>query len=265
MVLPNGNDPQGTSRFDSPSDGREFQTTGGPLATQVIESADPAKPMQDGSTQHAGGNQGLDGPALPFRPSKRPPMAHLDVCHDYQNTFTTIALRKERSVIGRVSGEVTIEHDKLISSQHAEIIRYHEDDIWHWMLRDLESTNGTFAMIQRAVLKDGDELMIGSNHYRFTQVGSEVHLEHIVGGDPVDGISLDREGSWIGRDRVNELEAFSDPLLDFKHAWVSIDRKKRWVIKNAGSTNGIWYRIKEIRLRPHAAFQLGEQRFVFRG
>ncbi|TWU03689.1 FHA domain-containing protein [Neorhodopirellula pilleata] len=252
-VLPAGGDARATCLIDSHLTGQVSRTIGEPA------------PAHGGGSGGGATAERHDGPTIPFRPSKRPPMAHLDVCHDYQNTFTTVALRKDRNVIGRMSGEVLIEHDKQISSRHAEITREKENDGWRWWLRDLESKNGTYVMIERAVLKNGDELLIGSNNYRFTQIGTEVCWEHIVGGEPVDGLTLDPDGTWIGRDRCDDLEAFADGLLDLKHALISLDRKNRWSIKNAGSLNGIWYRITQVRLRPHAAFQLGEQRFVFRG
>ena len=85
-----------------------------------------------------------DCPQL-FRPSLRPPTAVLIVCDDGSEEGETIRIRKERFVIGRTEGDLTIGHDSQISSRHAELRQVLVREKYRWILTDLKSTNGTYV------------------------------------------------------------------------------------------------------------------------
>lgn len=198
-----------------------------------------------------------------FRPLWRPATALLRVYHDDQQSFESQLLRSERTVIGRVRGDIVIDHDPLMSSQHAEIVRIDRDGQWQWRLRDLQSTNGTFVNVEKAKLREGDELLLGSGRYRFEQCGSKARLHHIVEGQIADTLDLSPQGTLIGRDKCDVMEAFWDEYMDPKHAFIRRDQGNAWRITNTKSVNGVWYRVKDLKLFRSCFFQLGDQRFGF--
>jgi len=200
----------------------------------------------------------------PFRPQIRPAAAHLRIYHDDQRSYETVSLRSDRTVIGRASGDIIIDHDPQISSEHIEIIRKQNDGRWEWHLRDLKSTNGTYISVERARLHDGDELLLGSNRYRFLLSGQDASLEHMATSGPCQQIDLQREGTLVGRDKSELMNSFHDKHLDPKHALISMGRDEQWFIANTKSLNGVWYRVSELRLFRACYFQIGEQRFGFR-
>ena len=203
---------------------------------------------------------------LKFRPSIRPPMATLMVYHDHDRAFDTHPLRDSRTIIGREKGDIVINHDRLMSSVHAEILRVNEDGRWLWKLRDCDSTNGTFVSVDKAPLTNDDELILGSERYKFI-LNSEgkASLCHLQLGQVIETMLLSSEGSLVGRDKCDEMNAFWDKHLDAKHALIHIGRNGKWYIKNTKSLNGVWYRVKELSLAQTCFFQMGEQRFGFRG
>ncbi|MEZ6091138.1 MAG: FHA domain-containing protein [Pirellulaceae bacterium] len=198
-----------------------------------------------------------------YHPSIRPSQAMLRVYHDDQRHFQTIILRAQRTVIGRKRGEIIVEHDSLMSSQHAEIVRMSNGDRWDWHLRDLDSTNGTYVRIDGARLYDGTELLMGSEHYRVSILEDEARLEHLVAKEVCDSMKLDPAGTWIGRDHSDQMEVFWDELLDPKHAFIQTNRHGQWHLKNVQTVNGVWLRVNELKLSRSCLFQLGEQRFAF--
>ena len=90
---------------------------------------------------------------LNFRPKLRPPTAVLKILDDNQQTGELVRLRSDRTIIGRSEGEIRIPHDERISSSHAELVRTGDGKGWTWYLNDLESTNGTFVLVEKARLK----------------------------------------------------------------------------------------------------------------
>lgn len=199
----------------------------------------------------------------PFRPTLRPPAATLMIYRDHQQGFETQAIRAARTVIGRARGDVVIEHDLMMSSEHAEIVRVAKYGSWRWYLRDLSSTNGTFVRIDRATLKHETELILGSSRYRFTLAAGEARLEHLIAGEVEDSLAIEPEGMWLGRLQSSQFPAFWDEYLDEKHAFVHRDQNGKWELKNTKSTNGLWYRIRETQISRKCYFMLGEQRFAF--
>ena len=90
----------------------------------------------------------------PFRPVNRPPMAIIRVMDDNQISGRLERMYTDTFRIGRVSGDIVIPHDTRISSTHAEVTRRQSGDGWTFSLRDLKSTNGTFAKIRKVLLRD---------------------------------------------------------------------------------------------------------------
>ena len=232
----------------------------------VDESEQGLPPDQASNPNSAteSGDQASITRTFPFRPTTRPAAARLRIYHDDQRTFETVSLRSDRTVIGRTTGDITIPHDPQISSQHLEINRQANDDRWEWHLRDLGSTNGTFISVERARLHDGDELLMGSQRYRFALDSDHARLEHLVREGYSESFELEPEGSIIGRDKSGLMASFHDKFLDPKHALIHMGRDSQWFIANTKSLNGIWYRVTELRLFRACYFQIGEQRFGFR-
>lgn len=198
---------------------------------------------------------------LSYRPTSRPPMASLKIFHDGMQAFTMTHIMADRFTIGRSEGDLLIPHDLQISSRHVEIERQHKDGNYRWFLADLGSRNGTFVQIERAPLRDQDELLIGRNSYRFFQRAQQAGLLRLP-LETGDVWKFDDESAWIGR-AFDGLTCFpSDPYLDEKHAYFQLT-PQGWVVKNTGSLNGVWYRIKKVELNRPCCFQIGEQRFGF--
>ena len=163
-----------------------------------------------------------------FRPQFRPPMATLQIFHDIPDVYETYPVRRDRTVIGRARGDVVVPHDPMMSSEHAEIRRSFSDGQWAWELRDLGSTNGTFVGIDEVSLSDGDELVLGSQRYRFICDNDSASLEHFVNGLAVDAMTLSKAGTLIGRDKAGEMSCLADEFLDAKHALFGMTAEGRW-------------------------------------
>jgi adenylate cyclase len=59
--------------------------------------------------------------------------------------------------------------DRIISKEHAQILRGGDG---HYLLRDLGSLNGTYvagSRVSEVNLKHGDELVLGSTHLMFVE------------------------------------------------------------------------------------------------
>jgi pSer/pThr/pTyr-binding forkhead associated (FHA) protein len=237
------------------------------------------------------------GPAEPdsqaFRPCMRPPMALLHVLDDGEDSGEILRIRANSYVIGRVEGNLTIPHDSAMSGQHAEISRRFENGEHCWYLKDLSSTNGTFVRASTILLNHEQELLVGSHRFRFeapppsgpapsidSMVNATRKLEAMPASRAYAGIQpmlvdispalsgsrfpLSEQETWIGRDPIQCSVVIDDPMAERKHARVFRDERKRWVIANARSRNGLWARIQEVNLGRGAYFQCGEQRFLFK-
>lgn len=234
---------------------------------------------------------------LHFRPSARAETPLLCVVDDgAKDSGEIIRLRKSTYVIGRNDGDIQIPHDSAISGRHAELVLKRDGDRNRWLLRDLGSTNGTYVRVQRCKLRGGREFMLGSRRYAF----SEPAARNIADEDSEeDGAPIKTTRGWravspaeiarsaccvvevtsagegasfpllkdkqtLGRDPSCDIAISDDPFLSPRHAHVSRDASGSWFIENADSLNGLWVRVSEVRLETTAAFQLGEQRFLFR-
>jgi pSer/pThr/pTyr-binding forkhead associated (FHA) protein len=233
--------------------------------------------------------------ATPFRPTRRPPMALLCIVDDGKEDGQWRRLREDKIVIGRGEGDIIIPHDTMISSRHAELTRELEDGQYRWYLNDLQSTNGTYVRIGNALMKHGQELLIGSRRYRFEiptvspeSVETQAHnIEESVRGttrwpsvSPTqlfpslveltaqgDGrrFPLMKEENLIGRRTQSaDVALADDPLVSPQHARLYSDKKGRWHIENTKAINGTWLRIERMAIDPTGQFQIGEQRFLLK-
>lgn len=116
------------------------------------------------------------------RPAPPPLLAWLAVVEGPGGTRGQVFNLQRETVIGRVSGEITLPGDAYVSSQHAKIrLEPSEDDPDKeaLVLYDLASANGTFAgsrtdyrdkRIYRCELHDGDFILVGETTLVFKQV-----------------------------------------------------------------------------------------------
>jgi pSer/pThr/pTyr-binding forkhead associated (FHA) protein len=195
--------------------------------------------------------------ALPFRPSFRRAMALVHVIDDGRDGGEVVRMRGDRLLIGRVEGDILVPHDICMSPSHAAIERL---DDGGWILRDLESSTGTFARVTSARLAAGTVIQIGRTRLRFEEAG-------LTTGWLVERAAGRRHEcrapqATIGRAEVGVDIALSDPFVSPIHA--TIRRTPHgWRIANSG-WNGLWVRIDPtVRMAAASQFLCGEQRFVF--
>ena len=230
----------------------------------------------------------------PFRPTVRPPMGLLTVLDDGDDAGEAVRVRAGSFVIGRVDGDLVIPHDNGMSGRHAEISRRVEGGVVRWFLKDLQSTNGTFARASTVVLHHEQELLVGGRRFRFeapspaaapepgpaanaTRAWQSPGRPAAAGSSPPPTLVELTQGAearrvplvgaeyWLGRDsRVCSI-VVDDPMVDPRHARVYRDDKAgRWVVANEHSRNGLWARVQEVSLGRGGSFQCGEQRFLFK-
>jgi pSer/pThr/pTyr-binding forkhead associated (FHA) protein len=232
--------------------------------------------------------------AVPFRPTRRPPMALLYILDDGREDGEIIRLRNNTLVIGRTAGDLLIPHDGMMSGRHAELSRVNDKGRWRWLLTDLQSSNGTYVKTTRVVLKHEQDFLLGGKRYRFdsapqgadllSQAAQPTASEQKTLGwataKPADlvpsivellpqGVGqryfLAQPDMWIGRDPAQcSLVIADDPMVSPRHAHLTRDNAQRWTLENAGPGNGIWVRVTRIGIEGVGHFQLGEQRFVLK-
>lgn len=271
---------------------REKQGPSSPEAegTVVERPADPRK------TAAAKSEPAPGSAATPFRSLNRPPMALLVALDDGStDQGETWRVRIPRFVIGRAGGEAVIAHDLDMSAEHAEITRVEEGGGYTWYLTDLKSANGTFLRVERAVLRNGRELLLGGRRYVFRAPGVLAPGAEGRGRDdvprrthkqeppPADAqeqlqprlveLTADGDGrqyplrhreNRFGSDAAQcEHAIANDPFLSPRQARLVQDKRGRWVVFDERSTNGLWVRINRVPLDAQSEFQLGGQRFRF--
>lgn len=195
---------------------------------------------------------------LLYRPTIRRPLALLHVIDDGRDDGEIVRLREGRFVIGRVEGHVVIPHDVLMSPSHAQLERLPEGG---WRLSDLGSGTGTFVRVDRARLRHGRTIQVGSTRLCFHEVDlTEAWLVEVTPGRTGGRHECHAPTTTIGRSGCTI--ALDDPFVDGTHAEVRRTHGG-WRIRNVGA-NGLWVRIDEpVELGGAAQFMCGEQRFVF--
>lgn len=227
----------------------------------------------------------------PYRPQVRPPIALLCILDDVGDDGEWVRIRGDKFVIGRAEGNLVIPHDAMISGKHAELSRKEEKGRLVWYLTDLQSTNGTYVRVGRALLKHNQQIQIGARRYRFdaappggpaataaeatkgtrgwqAPLSVTQQLPFLVEMMPQgDGqrFALSGSDNWIGRDAKQcSILLANDPMVDPRHARIQRDAKGRWYLDNNHSLNGTWVRVSRVPFTSPGQFQLGEQRFLLR-
>lgn len=259
-----------------------------PIAGTRLESVDDIRRAL--AAARAGGAASGFPEADPFQPVRRPPTARLCILDDRGEDGEWLRLRSDRFTIGRGEGDLVIPHDAMMSLRHAEIVRQAEKGRYRWVLADVQSTNGTFVRAGSAVLRDGQELLLGGGRFRFESPGPGA-AEAPDGADaratrgwqaldpaalvpalvelPVDGegrrFPIVAGDTWIGRDATRcAIVLADDRFVSPRHARLYRDARGDWRLDNAGSLNGVWLRVTRLPVDGSCQFRLGEQRFVLR-
>ena len=210
--------------------------------------------------------------AILFRPAVRPPIIKILVLDDGSGKQGQwFRIRKPNFVIGRKEGDLVIEYDRSISGRHAEIFMEESSDgLFEFVIRDLNTTNGTFARASRATLRDGQEFLLGYRRYKLILNDQDNpksppfdKLVEVNKKTKGKSFRLGKPPIIIGRDPTRcNLLILDDPFLSPVHAVMKKDSRNRWVIKNYNSRNGIWIQIDEMKLIGGGEFQIGGQRFI---
>jgi pSer/pThr/pTyr-binding forkhead associated (FHA) protein len=264
------------TRLESVEDIRRWAEQGGTTLRQDVKrlASGPTSPVDT---------------ALPFFPLHRPPLVLLCILDDGGEGGEWIRVRGDEVVVGREEGDVIIPHDAAISARHFRLYRTADSGCWAWRLQDLGSTNGTFARVGAALLRQQQEILIGRrrlcfqgpaveaesaspqrNATRGWQVikpsdlaGAVSSLVELVPDGEGHRFPLKPNDNWIGSDEARaSIVLGDDPFVSGRHASISKDERGRWHIRDAKSKNGTWLRIQEIGIQSTGEFQAGEQRFV---
>lgn len=233
---------------------------------------------------------------LSFRPRTRPPMAIVCLFDDGRETGEEIRVRVAHLLLGRSEGDVLIPHDGSISTRHAELFRTDDAGPHRWFLKDLGSTNGTFARVDEAILRHNQELLLGMTRFRFeaapagmvvdsqspgavqrasTSAWSVVapnarqqdcpSLVQLTPAGDGQRIELSADDQVVGSGNVSgHIVLPDDPYISPRHARLYRDKRGRWLISKQEAENGVWLRIKQVEIESSGVFQIGEQRFSVR-
>ncbi len=270
-----------SNRFDHDSD------DGGLPPDTRLESVEALRQAHRAALRTpTGKEQAPVSAAQPFRPVRRPPVALLCVLDDDGEDGEWLRIRVPRFLIGRTEGDLVLPHDDMISSRHLEISRRPEGQGHRWVLTDLGSTNGTFVRVTAALLRNGQELLLGGRRYQFQAQAGEAPSPPVQRGTQAWPAAagaaaqawlvelrpsgegqrnpLARHEQWLGRDARQCALAINDPLLDPRHARIFHDDRGRWHLEGAGTVNGVWLRVRRVPVDGLCQFQMGEQRFLFK-
>ena len=276
----------------------EFERTHGESSDILQTAAEPLQQLL--KRQAASSRSGSDGPRasetptirsrLRFRPVGRQPLAILTILDDGQRERgEEVRIRRSSVVIGRTKGDVRIPFDLDISSTHAELRCRVQNGRHRWYLIDKTSRNGTFVRAFRASLFRDTELILGGRRYQFQlpkcrelddaeplrtqayQAPSKAEIDRFVPRLIEQGIPEEQRATYavngaeskLGTDGHCPISIADDPFLSPQHARFYMDHRRRWMIEDLKSTNGIWIRIRQLPLEHTAEFQLGQQRFRF--
>jgi pSer/pThr/pTyr-binding forkhead associated (FHA) protein len=228
----------------------------------------------------------------PYHPTLRPPIAILTMFDDGKPDGEVFRLRGDRFIIGRTEGDLLVPHDAHISARHVEVTRQHVNNVYRWVVTDLQSKHGLFVRTTRAVLADQSEVLVGRGYYRFELPGedsagtvdfemmpprpstrnwsAEARTAHpslleMVGGKVRSRLVLSQPEYWIGTDPACSICREDDPFVEPRHARLYRDAKGRWQAEHNKTLNGLWLRMPQVTVEAMCQFQIGEQRFRLRG
>jgi pSer/pThr/pTyr-binding forkhead associated (FHA) protein len=227
-----------------------------------------------------------------FRPVIRPSVPILTVIDDGAiDDGEQIRIRKDRFVIGRSSGDLTIPNDATMSSRHAEIRLTTNRGQREWTLHNLESVNGTFVRVGTAALTYDTIILLGSRRFRLEKPAATGAAE-LPGSDtlPIDQPAHSRPAhsrkDWptlvessgksnslrfplrspkvtLGRTGSGCDIQLDDPLVAAVHAELVADASGTWKLIGKTTRNGVWVNTPATPLASCCFFQCGEQRFKF--
>jgi pSer/pThr/pTyr-binding forkhead associated (FHA) protein len=226
-----------------------------------------------------------------YRSPYRPVAPRITICDDGSlEEGELVYVRSDRVVIGRAKGDILIPADVAMSASHAEVARVDVGGKHGWRLRDLGSSNGTFARCRAVTLRPGMVILIGSKRYRFELPAAaaaiaagddEEQKTAFVSGPAVDDalpalVEVTPPGQTIptrlpfrslrvtiGRPGFGNHIELDDLCVAKLHAVVTRDASGVWQMQSQPSLNGLWAKIDAIKLSDNCLFQCGEQRFRF--
>jgi hypothetical protein len=250
-----------------------------PPAPLPVSAPELLVPLPDPETH----GPGAPPEPVPFHPVRRPPMALLCAFDDGRNDGEWLRLRGDRFVVGRTLGDFLVPHDDLVSDRHAELSRRVKDGRYRWYLTDLGSETGTFVRVGSALLRHGQELLLGGTRFRFElpaaadpggpragqRDSGRTSLPSLVEVSPHgrEGwrLHLSQAVNWLGRDSARcQLVVAGDALLSPRQCRIRLADDGQWFLDNANSLNGSWLRVHRMGIDDVGQFQVGEQRFLLR-
>jgi pSer/pThr/pTyr-binding forkhead associated (FHA) protein len=205
--------------------------------------------------------------------------------------------------LGRASENSIVLPESKVSRYHAQL-NWTENG---WEIVDLSSSNGTYVngeRVERRRIMPGDTIQIGDSALRYE--AGETSSDEPLESDSLDNISIDNEAdlektladatvaikltqvdvprlavrmpgraTWefaldgdeftIGRTGANDITV-DLPQVSRQHARI-VRRGDRFVLRDAGSSNGTWFnstRIDEVPLHSGDTFQIGPAQFVLK-
>ncbi len=208
-------------------------------------------------------------------PVRIAPQGHLTLIRPDGTEGGVCPLHEGANPIGRGQGTL-FDADPYLSPRHAEFM-LGEGGL---EVRDLHSLNGVFVRItEEEPLESGDSFRIGQELLRFDAINPPTPLEDgteiigtpnpgywgrlsVVVGRDLDGpaFPLFDETANIGRERGNILFP-EDGYVSGGHCQLSV-REGRVFLKDLGSSNGTFLRVRENRPVPSGSLMLmGQQLF----
>lgn len=184
-------------------------------------------------------------------------------------------LQEGPNLVGRGQGTL-FDTDPYLSPRHAEFVLSEEG----LEVKDQRSLNGVFVRItEEEALESGDSFRIGQELLRFDAINPPTPLEDgteiigtpnpgywgrlsVVVGRDLDGpaFPLFDETAKLGRERGDILFP-EDGYVSGSHCQLSV-REGRVFLKDMGSSNGTFLRVREIRKIPTGSLMLmGQQLF----
>lgn len=220
-------------------------------------------------------------------PVLRPPVPVLTVLDDGSQTKgEEIRLRGASFTIGRSEGDLVLPNDQTLSSVHAEIQRVEYRGQFHWLLKDKDTSNGTFVRINSANIFDDTVVLLGLRRFRWqvpfaklrsdsegaTRMldteGEKDHLRPrlVESGKAGEGLVFEirQPTTTIGRLGGDADLQIDDPHLAPLHATILYSPPATPVIESRKTVNGVWVNVRAIKLSEKAFFRCGEQAFFFR-